>query len=571
MKKLTLSVLVVVALAAGVAPALAQEASEVRISARRLADGRIEFALQPRAGSGWGERELPSSRFFPANAAAGRWLNSSPVTLGGVEVRISARRLADGRVEFALQPRAGSGWGERELPSSRYFPANAAAGRWLNSSPVTLGDGAAMAEAEAEPEPAACSLADHIDRVLAATFRVQTASGSGTAFYIGNGEWLTNHHVVDDAVWAELVRGGVRLSAVVAGSLPGYDLALLRAQPAASVHPLRLAASRPAVLASVAVVGFPRPAPRVSFTPSVTRGVVSKYAPFSQFPELLDGSGVVLQTDAAINPGNSGGPIVDDCGAVAGVATFKVVQSGDGGNVEGLGFGVATETIAARLASLRSTAHAPEAPAQTGEISLTITAFCTYQPPEDPTEDECRETSPVLNPWLDEWNMWVIGVVDWDDVYYSLNGGDYFREAEVLDHLLDLPDGACHEIAVFEAGVSTHWSEPYRFCIIEGNFLSITAFCSFPPGARLTPEECHEAASRLSKSHLSEPGTGALWAIGILELDDVLARFDGGEEFAFRDIRAHVRALPDGCHEVEVMESGVSSWWSEPYRFCIAE
>ena len=124
---------------------------------------------------------------------------------------------------------------------------------------------------------------------------------------------------------------------------------------------------------------------------------------------------------------------------------------------------------------------------------------------------------------------------------------------------------------MFEAGVSTHWSEPYRFCIIEDNFLSITAFCTFPPGTRLTPEECHEAAPRLSKSHLSEPGTGALWAIGIIELDDVLARFDGGEEFAFRDLRAHLRALPNGCHEVEVMESGVSSWWSEPYRFCIAE
>ena len=38
-------VLVVAVLAAGAASALAQEASEARISARRLADGRIEFAL----------------------------------------------------------------------------------------------------------------------------------------------------------------------------------------------------------------------------------------------------------------------------------------------------------------------------------------------------------------------------------------------------------------------------------------------------------------------------------------------------------------------------------------------
>ena len=93
----------------------------MRISARRLADGRVEFALQPRSGGGWGAHVLPSSRYFPANAAVGRWLSSSPVDAGGAEARIGARRLADGRVEFALQPRAGSGWGERVLPSSRYL------------------------------------------------------------------------------------------------------------------------------------------------------------------------------------------------------------------------------------------------------------------------------------------------------------------------------------------------------------------------------------------------------------------------------------------------------------------
>ena len=206
------------------------------------------------------------------------------------------------------------------------------------------------------PASSACSLADHIGRVMAATFQVRTASGSGTAFYIGNDEWLTNHHVVEDATRAELVHGGVRLSAAVAGSLPGYDLALLRARPPFSVRPLRLAAARPAVLASVAVVGFPS---GVSGTPSATRGVVSKHAPFSQFPDALDGSGVVLQTDAEINPGNSGGPIVDGCGAVAGVATFKQSSSQDGRDVDGIGFGVAAETVAARLAQLRSTVHAP--------------------------------------------------------------------------------------------------------------------------------------------------------------------------------------------------------------------
>ena len=103
MKKLGLAGLITAVLAAAWATAFAQDgASEVRISTRRLADGRVEFALQPRAGGGWGERVLPSARYFPANAAVGRWLNSSPVRIGGADVRISARRLADRRIEFAI-------------------------------------------------------------------------------------------------------------------------------------------------------------------------------------------------------------------------------------------------------------------------------------------------------------------------------------------------------------------------------------------------------------------------------------------------------------------------------------
>ena len=56
----------------------------------------------------------------------------------GVEVRVEARRLADGRIEFAVAQRVDGEWSERILPSSRYFPTNSE-GRWLRSSPVTVG------------------------------------------------------------------------------------------------------------------------------------------------------------------------------------------------------------------------------------------------------------------------------------------------------------------------------------------------------------------------------------------------------------------------------------------------
>ena len=110
-----------------------------RIVARRLADGRTEFGFRPEGG----ESVLPRSRFFPANARVGRWLQSSPVSVDGQEIgRINARLLADGRIEFALMP-ADS---ERILPRSRYFPATARVERWLRSSVLELGGGSTSAD-----------------------------------------------------------------------------------------------------------------------------------------------------------------------------------------------------------------------------------------------------------------------------------------------------------------------------------------------------------------------------------------------------------------------------------------
>ena len=72
--------LALAALAAGAVYA-ASHSAEVRITARQLEDGRVEFALQQRVDGEWGERILPLSRYFPADAQVGRWLNPSPLTV----------------------------------------------------------------------------------------------------------------------------------------------------------------------------------------------------------------------------------------------------------------------------------------------------------------------------------------------------------------------------------------------------------------------------------------------------------------------------------------------------------
>ena len=99
-----------------------------RIIARKLADGRVEFGLRNTDGS----EQLPSPRLFPYRSAVeGRWYQSGPVSIGNTDdVRIIARKLANGRIEFALSL-LGSAW----YPDARFFPYRTArVGRWLRSS-----------------------------------------------------------------------------------------------------------------------------------------------------------------------------------------------------------------------------------------------------------------------------------------------------------------------------------------------------------------------------------------------------------------------------------------------------
>jgi S1-C subfamily serine protease len=352
--------LLLACVASSVTQSQSSDATEVRINALRLEDGRTEFALQQRgAGEVWSDRHLPSGRYFPARGTVGDWLNSTPLRLdGGLTARISARLISNGQIEFALQTRESSGqWSGRLLPSSRFFPSDPNLGRWLSSSVLTVSIGRASSEtALVGDEPATrprCRLADHSARVALATFQVRTETSTGTAFYIGQDEWITNHHVVESVGQVHLVHGDFTIIAEVIGSLPEYDLALLRAPAPAAVKPLVFVTTRPPLGENVSAIGFP---PSVSETPSLTRGAVSKHTPFSQV-DGFSGPGLMVQIDAALNPGNSGGPMINDCGELVGVATLKLFTTSDGRDIEGIGFGVSSETVVSQLPSLRATPH----------------------------------------------------------------------------------------------------------------------------------------------------------------------------------------------------------------------
>jgi hypothetical protein len=83
-KNVEIVALLIVAAAGSAAMVVQAQSSgelEVRITARCLTDGRTEFALQQREGSGWSNRIAPRARFLPAEPPVGRWLVSTPIAI----------------------------------------------------------------------------------------------------------------------------------------------------------------------------------------------------------------------------------------------------------------------------------------------------------------------------------------------------------------------------------------------------------------------------------------------------------------------------------------------------------
>jgi serine protease Do len=97
---------------------------------------------------------------------------------------------------------------------------------------------------------------------------------------------------------------------------------------------------------------------------TVTLGVVSSVA--RQIDP--DSPMVYIQTDAPINPGNSGGPLVNVDGAVVGVNTFILTQSG--GN-EGIGFAIPSSVVNVAYQQLRKFGHLHRAQVGIGLQTIT--------------------------------------------------------------------------------------------------------------------------------------------------------------------------------------------------------
>ncbi len=194
------------------------------------------------------------------------------------------------------------------------------------------------------PTPLVCEIPEAAAKVVASTVKVTTGGGSiGTAFYIGNSEFVTAAHVVEGEHTVRLSSPDLDVTAQVVGLDNGLDVAILSASTSLPAIEWGDYAAL-AVGEAVATAGY---AAGLGDRAAVSSGRVSRV--------FVESGTWIVQTDAAVSPGNSGGPLFDACGAVVGMVTSKIVGEG----VEGIGFALAESTIRGNLAAVRSAAPPP--------------------------------------------------------------------------------------------------------------------------------------------------------------------------------------------------------------------
>ena len=164
--------------------------------------------------------------------------------------------------------------------------------------------------------------------------------GAGSGFVWDRaGHVVTNNHVVEGASRVSVrLDNGEAIPAVVVGTAPDYDLAVLRlGESRSAFQPIQIGSSAELrVGQSVFAIGNP-----FGLSRTLTSGVVSaleRRLPTAGGREIAG----VVQTDAAINPGNSGGPLLDSAGRLIGVTT--AIISGTG-SYAGIGFAVPVDVV----------------------------------------------------------------------------------------------------------------------------------------------------------------------------------------------------------------------------------
>jgi S1-C subfamily serine protease len=159
--------------------------------------------------------------------------------------------------------------------------------------------------------------------------------GTGSGFILnGNGQILTNAHVVDGADTVEVtLRDGRTFEGQVVGVDTVTDVAVIKID-ATDLPSVSLGSTEDLSPGQWAIaIGNP-----LGLDNTVTAGIISALGRTSSQVGIPDKRVQFIQTDAAINPGNSGGPLLNDRGEVIGMNT--AIRA----NAQGLGFAIPIET-----------------------------------------------------------------------------------------------------------------------------------------------------------------------------------------------------------------------------------
>ena len=159
----------------------------------------------------------------------------------------------------------------------------------------------------------------------------------GTGVVIdGDGNIITNHHVISGADAIVVTMDSVDYEATLVGEDPTSDLAVINVDcPADKLVPIEIGDSDSLVVGEwVMALGNP-----FGNQQSVSSGIVSS---LNRSSAVQDESGLaiyvnLIQTDAAINPGNSGGALVNKHGELIGINSLIESYSGSS---SGVGFAI---------------------------------------------------------------------------------------------------------------------------------------------------------------------------------------------------------------------------------------
>jgi serine protease Do len=154
-----------------------------------------------------------------------------------------------------------------------------------------------------------------MENISKSIFKIKTASGSGSGFYLSKyNVFITNYHVVEGHHNVAIEDNDMHtIAAKVVLANIDEDLAILitdekiNTEAELAFGSLENLKSRDEVF----VLGYPFGMPYTE-----TQGIVSS-------PKQLMEGKHYIQTDAPVNPGNSGGPLVNKAGEIVGITTAK--------------------------------------------------------------------------------------------------------------------------------------------------------------------------------------------------------------------------------------------------------